>query len=190
MSAKVRCWRASSYYTAPATCPVSLKGRGNMEVRAWRRMLDRCLNTLTEVGLATIVLTVSAQVIFRYILGRPLMWSEELTKMVYLWLTFIGSTVAARDGIHIRVDYFLQKASRGTASTLKRFSMIISIIFCSLTAYQGCLYARIQVDIRSVALNIPLAWVTGGIVVGMSLMCIYYAILLTDDVIHGRRSDR
>ncbi len=161
-----------------------------MDARVWKRVFDQCLNTLTQVGLAVMVVTVFSQVIFRYVLNRPLMWSEELTKMTYLWLTFIGSTVATRDGAHINVDFFLQKASPKTVSALKRFAVIVNTAFCLLVAYQGWLYARTQEGIRSVALDIPLAWTTAGIVIGMSLMCIYHVILLFDDVVRQRRADR
>ena len=161
-----------------------------MDGRVLKRVFDLCLNALAQVGLALMVVTVFSQVVFRYVVHRPLMWSEELTKMTYLWLTFIGSTIATRDGAHISVDFFVQKASRKTASPLKRFIVMVNTVFCLLIAYQAWMYAKTQAGIRSVALDIPLAWTTTGIVVGMTLMGIYHAILLIDDVARQRGSNR
>ena len=38
------------------------------------------------------------QVFFRYVLNASLSWSEELTRLLFVWLTFLGFGLAAQRG--------------------------------------------------------------------------------------------
>ena len=44
------------------------------------------------------------QVFFRYILSAPPMWTEELTRYVFVWLAWLSTAVVFRRGQHITVD--------------------------------------------------------------------------------------
>tara|TARA_R110002012_G_scaffold61878_1_gene162353 strand:+ start:657 stop:1181 length:525 start_codon:yes stop_codon:yes gene_type:complete len=54
--------------------------------------------------LFALVTILAAQVVFRYILGSPLVWSEELARYLLVWCTFIGVSLAVREGRNISVD--------------------------------------------------------------------------------------
>lgn len=57
--------------------------------------------TIVTIGLmATMVLDVALQVIFRYILNDSLAWSEELGRYVFLWCVFLGSTIGIKQNLH------------------------------------------------------------------------------------------
>ncbi len=54
------------------------------------------------VGLfCALFVIVLAQVFFRYILNSPLIWSEELARYIFVWISFLGWLMATRDQDHI-----------------------------------------------------------------------------------------
>ena len=53
--------------------------------------------------LAAIVVDVTQQVVFRYVLENSLSWSSELATYMFAWLTLIGLAIAQRDHAHIEV---------------------------------------------------------------------------------------
>lgn len=54
------------------------------------------------VGLFLVLfIIVLAQVFFRYILNNPLIWSEELARYIFVWVSFLGWLMATRDQDHI-----------------------------------------------------------------------------------------
>ena len=57
--------------------------------------------------LALVTLLVSAQVLVRYALGGSLVWSEELTRLLFVWMVLIAATTAAP----MRVDLFVDMLS-------------------------------------------------------------------------------
>ena len=56
------------------------------------------------VAVALTILATFAQVVFRYGLGASLSWSEEFARYVFVWIIFIGTSVATRRGQHIMVE--------------------------------------------------------------------------------------
>src|SRR5215217_5315414 len=94
--------------------------RGRRVVRSLEKA-SYALNRLAELLLASLVaLTIAVtflQVLFRYVLGSSLTWSEELSRYVFVWIIFIGVSVATRRGEHILVDVF-HRLIRGTIGQL------------------------------------------------------------------------
>ena len=66
------------------------------------------LSSLTE-GLSgllhgAIVVINVLQVVFRYVIGAPLGWTEEVMRYAVVWLTFLASTAALHRGEHMVID--------------------------------------------------------------------------------------
>jgi TRAP-type C4-dicarboxylate transport system permease small subunit len=59
---------------------------------------------LITLAFITIVILTLAQIFFRFALDSPLIWSEELARLLTVWLTFIGAAVVSWDGRHLNVD--------------------------------------------------------------------------------------
>lgn len=59
---------------------------------------------ILAVMLFAMVVILAAQVVFRYIIGSPLVWSEEVARYLLVWCTFIGVSLAVREGRNISVD--------------------------------------------------------------------------------------
>ena len=51
---------------------------------------------------------VAAQVIFRYAVQQPIVWSEEFTTLCYQWLTYLGAALAVRYRAHFGVDFLVR----------------------------------------------------------------------------------
>ncbi|TVM31848.1 TRAP transporter small permease [Oceanidesulfovibrio marinus] len=66
------------------------------------------VNTVAEWALGLLGFSMAAvigmQVFFRYALNDSLFWSEELGRLILVWLTFLGASVAYKRGAHIGVD--------------------------------------------------------------------------------------
>jgi hypothetical protein len=65
---------------------------------AWLETLNKALATLVEVPAALLVLAevvvLLAGVTSRYLFHEPLVWSDELASILFLWLAMLGSIVA------------------------------------------------------------------------------------------------
>ena len=80
--------------------------------KLWKA-LDGAICILMAICFGSMTLVIFAQVIFRYILKSPLAWSEELARYLFVWVSFIGSVVAARRNQHIGVEMLVNKLPAG-----------------------------------------------------------------------------
>ena len=58
---------------------------------------------------AAIVLITLAGVWWRYVLNAPLAWPEQVSRILFVWMTFVGAAVLYRDRLHVAIDMFVMK---------------------------------------------------------------------------------
>ena len=79
---------------------------------------DRWLGHLVEIPAALLVLAevlvLLTGVVSRYVLHHPVVWSDELASILFLWLAMLGAVVAFRRGEHMRMTAFVGKATPQT----------------------------------------------------------------------------
>ena len=73
---------------------------------AW---LIRSLEITVMIIMAVLVIDVLLQVFTRKILGTPWGWTDELAKMLLIWLSLLGAAVGFQRKGHLGVDYFVNK---------------------------------------------------------------------------------
>ena len=62
------------------------------------------LRFLMAAGLAAMVVLVFGNVVLRYAFNSGITVSEELSRWLFVWLTFVGAIVALRDHAHLGMD--------------------------------------------------------------------------------------
>ena len=73
------------------------------------RALNRTVEIVSIVLLITVTVVVFYSVLLRYVFLRPLAWSEEIARYMFIWLVFLGISLAERSNNHFRVEYFVEK---------------------------------------------------------------------------------
>jgi TRAP-type transport system small permease protein len=66
--------------------------------------VNRGAEVLTQLFLATMVVVVFTQVIFRFILQQPLSWSEEVARYVFVGIIWMGAAVLVKHDGHPGMD--------------------------------------------------------------------------------------
>lgn len=66
--------------------------------------MTRCMEVLIAMGLATMVLLVFSNVVLRYGFNSGITVSEEVSRWLFVWITFLGAIVALREHGHLGVD--------------------------------------------------------------------------------------
>ena len=96
-----------------------------------------------------------AQVIGRYVLGSSLIWSEELTRLLHIWMIMLATIKAG----HMRIDLFAGRLSSKLQLAARMFSAFVSgavlllmikggLNMIELTAYDK--YTGLDVSIKYV----------------------------------------
>jgi TRAP-type C4-dicarboxylate transport system permease small subunit len=124
------------------------------------------------------------QVICRYVLHISTPWAEELSRYLFITVTYIGSAIAVKQSSHIELDLmdliYLKYLKLKSTSKLIKFILGINIIavflFCILMAYFvfDYLQRNISRGATSTAMEIPMAIPIAFIFLGFVLMVLHY----------------
>ena len=90
--------------------------RGSAARALW--VVERLLRFVVAGLVLTIVVMVAAQVIFRYAVKEPILWSEEFTTLCYQWLSYLGAALAVRYRAHFGVDFVVRHFGPGWKAPL------------------------------------------------------------------------
>ena len=103
-------------------------------------IFDRTTNFLAFVAAVLIIFTmlsVSVDVFMRYFLQRPMIWVLEVTEIILLFITFLGTAWLLRREGHVKVDIVLSHLNPRTQTLLGIISSIIGIIVCVVLVWYG-----------------------------------------------------
>jgi tripartite ATP-independent transporter DctM subunit len=139
--------------------------------------LDIWLGMLVEIPAALLVVAeiviLFAGVIARYGLHRPLIWSDELASILFLWLAMLGAAVAFRRAEHMRMTAVVASARPTTRAYLDVVATCAALAFLLLIAWPACEYAYEESFITTPALQIPNIWRAAALPAGIGLMALF-----------------
>lgn len=138
--------------------------------------VDKCLamieNAVIILGLSAMFLILLAQVIMRYVFSRPLTWSEEAARFIFVYVSFIGISYAYRQKGHIRmevvVNLFPQAVRRGLELLINLGTIAL---FCYMIPF-SFRFIGIQAGVKATATHIPMSIVYTALPLGMALSCV------------------
>ncbi|UFN50429.1 TRAP transporter large permease subunit [Roseomonas sp. OT10] len=146
------------------------------------RRLDTLLGTAVEAASAVLVLVLVALlfagVVARYLLHVPLVWSDELSSILFLWLAMFGTAVALRRGAHMRMTAFIANVSPQTQAALNTVAIVASAAFLVMLAEPAWEMMLDELPVVTPALEISNAWRLAAIPAGFALMLVFAALQL------------
>lgn len=93
-------------------------------------------NVINDISLLLfmfMLVCVILQVVFRYVIKQPLMWSEELSKYIFILVTFLGACIAFNEGAHIKVTLLNQFFPDMNKFYINMFNDLLILTFLIIT---------------------------------------------------------
>jgi TRAP-type C4-dicarboxylate transport system permease small subunit len=90
---------------------------------------------LTAIAFISLCVSVSVQVIARYVFNHAFGWGEEFPIFIFLWVSFLAAAVAYRDGDHLSVDFIVEKYPPKVRRIVHYINLLLSLAFVLLIVY-------------------------------------------------------
>jgi tripartite ATP-independent transporter DctM subunit len=139
--------------------------------------LESRLGVLVEIPAAMLVVAeiviLFAGVVARYGLHQPLIWSDELASILFLWLAMLGAAVAFRRSEHMRMTAIVANTKPSMRAYLDCVATCAALAFVILIAWPSYEYAYEESFITTPALQIPNIWRAAALPVGICLMALF-----------------
>ena len=140
----------------------------------WLVALEAAAGRTIEAAAALLVVAeiviLFAGVVSRYVFHRPLLWSDELASILFLWMAMLGAAVALRRSEHMRMTAIVGRVSPAVRAFLDALAIAAALVFLALIMYPAYEFAHDEMVITTPALEITNAWRAAALPVGSALM--------------------
>ena len=127
------------------------------------------LGALIAVALMIMVVLVFSNVVLRYLFNSGITVSEELSRWLFVWITFLGAVIAIRNHAHLGTDALISRLS----PTGKKVCLVLghlTMIYICWLIFQGSLeQTKINMTVLAPSTQLPIAIVyASGMVFAVS----------------------
>ncbi len=146
------------------------------DARGWIVIANKVLGQTVAIPAAVLVLAeiavLSAGIIGRYVFRSPLVWSDELAGILFLWLAMLGSVIAFQRGEHMRMTAIIGVLRADVRAFLDVVAAATALAFLLLVIRPAYEFAADEAYVTTPALEIVNSWRAAALPVGIGLMLI------------------
>ena len=133
--------------------------------------LDKVCSVAIVLMLGAMVIITGAQIICRTWF-TALSWSDEVTRYLLIWSTFLGATVVYRHNGHISVTVLQDAVKPKVAKALRVAVHAICFVLFAVLFYYSTLYC-LKLKKTATAMPIKMKWIYMCIPISMVMMMIH-----------------
>jgi TRAP-type C4-dicarboxylate transport system permease small subunit len=120
---------------------------------------SRLLTWLMVATVAVLIFPVSLQVFSRYTALLPsYIWTEELSRFLFIWMVMLGAMIGIKEGTHFEVDVWPELGKRANAA-LKIVSHLFVLIFAVVFVYWGIKFVQFGWYQESELAELPMTYI-------------------------------
>jgi TRAP-type C4-dicarboxylate transport system permease small subunit len=119
----------------------------------------RLLTWLLAAAVAILIVPVTLQIISRFTQLIPhYIWTEELSRFLFIWMVMIGAMIGVREGTHFEVDIWPELGPRANA-LLRIVSHLFVLVFAVVFVVYGMRFVRFGWDQTSELAELPMVYI-------------------------------
>ena len=130
-------------------------------MKTLNQLFFKTAELLLVVMLSTMVIMVFGNVVLRYGFNSGIISSEELSRFLFIWITFLGAVIAMRENAHLGLDSLVRVLPLGGKKACFAVSNLLMLLCCALMFYGTYKQHQINATTMSAVVELPMSWVYG-----------------------------
>lgn len=139
-------------------------------------LANRAADWLLILMLAIMVVLVFGNVVLRYFFNSGIVFSEEVSRFIFMWLTLIGALVVMKDNAHLGMTSLVDRLGEKGQRICRFLADAITLACCVLLAHGTWHQVVLGMDNIAPVTSVPLGLVFSCLLissVGMSLILLH-----------------
>ena len=157
---------------------------GRAAVTRFDTLFLRVNRALLIAMLGAMASMVFANVALRFFTDRSILWVEEVSRYLMIWLTFLGAGLVLRYGGHIGIDTLQERVPR-FAHTIRAAIFVVMLAFFAVMLWLGIRYTALTWGQTTPVMQIPIGAVYLAMPIGFALL-IVHALLMAAPYVRRR----
>lgn len=146
-------------------------------------VIDRAEDICLVSMFALMVFFIFLQIIMRFVFNHSLVWSEELGKFIFVWISWLGISIGERRNEHIKITLVIDKFSPKWQKIFEIIAYLILAAILLVTIYYAVILVEFQVNVRYAGIKISTSWGYLSLVLGCGFMLLRLISVIVRDII-------
>jgi tripartite ATP-independent transporter DctM subunit len=142
-------------------------------VAAADRAIGRVLEAICVALLVVETLLLFAGVIARYVVHKPLVWSDELASTLFLWLGMLGAALAIRRSENLRMNTVVNLLRPSWRNLAEPFALAVMLVFAVVLLPAAVEHVEMEAIVITPTLEISSSWRAAAMPVALALMALF-----------------
>lgn len=158
-----------------------------------RGLVTRSLEYICAGLMLAMVALLFTQVLGRYALSNPPEWTEEMARLVFVYVTFIAAAIAVVRKAHLKIDSITESLPKRVQAAIHVIGIVAAIIFLGFVIFHGTRMLEKVAYQEFSTVPISKAVQFAAVPIGCGLVLIYELGRLWKELkylIHGDRANR
>lgn len=145
--------------------------------------LDKAIDGFMVLMLLGIVVTVSLQVLFRFVLNISAPWTEETARFMFIYLTYIGSALMIKEKAHIAIEVLVERLPRSIQGVVAVLIQLAIIFLLAILVQGSWIMVTSSTDVSSATMKwLSMSYIYFALFLG-SILMIFYSVIRLIEVI-------
>lgn len=136
--------------------------------------LGKIIELLLYILMILLVCLTFLQVFCRFVIRLPVSWSQEVVKLCFVWIIFLGAAIAVRENTHLCMDIFTAHLPSAAQKVTKACVFVLSLICVSFMFCGGVEFCIQCASKRMMTLPLPANILYAAMPVSAALMLWYF----------------
>jgi len=120
------------------------------------------------------------RIFLRYFLGVAWLWEPDFSRLLFIWIVFVGATVLYTAKGHLVIDFFLDRMQRDTQERVHFIIDLVTAIFLVILVLKGIEIARVRMRIPFDTWDLPTGYAYMVVPICSAIMIIVTLVRMTE----------
>jgi TRAP-type C4-dicarboxylate transport system permease small subunit len=139
--------------------------------------------------LAAMATLVFLNVVMRYVFNNSIAWTEEISRYIMIWTTYLGAGLALREGRHVAIEFVQDRLPSPLRRAMRVFVATLMLTFMALLVYWGFVYAQEAWSQYTAVTNLPQGAFYLAVPIGAIIFSLHLVATLREYVMRAPHSD-
>lgn len=120
----------------------------------WAR-LDRAVELFLHYTSAALLLMIATLVLYvvlmRYFFAQSPIWGEDVPRILFIWMTYLGIAVATKRGQNLRVSFIIEKMPARPRLVLELAMHVIVVVMIGVIAWHSWPVIQLNMGMRQLS---------------------------------------
>jgi len=151
-------------------------------VGRFSEIVDRLVRIITVALAAGFTLLIFTSVLTRYVFNHPIMFSQEVSKLLFIWSAFLSATIAFRKHLHIRFEFLNSVLGEKGKIITDLILYVTCLVFFSVVFFYSIQWTRIIWGTYLPVLELSQGWLYVSVIVSSAIFFVHSLELLFQTV--------